>query len=70
MEQQELRDEVRTRLRSVLTSTHEKVFSAGGDLAGFSADVPLIRKFFATDRFPREAYDALAASGFHAPHVP
>jgi enoyl-CoA hydratase len=37
----------------VLTSTHEKVFSAGGDLAGFSADVPLIRKFFATDRFPR-----------------
>jgi len=37
----------------VLTSTHEKVFSAGGDLAGFSADVPLISKFFATDRFPR-----------------
>jgi enoyl-CoA hydratase/carnithine racemase len=37
----------------VLTSTHEKVFSAGGDLAGFSADVPLIAKFFATDRFPR-----------------
>jgi enoyl-CoA hydratase len=37
----------------VLTSTHEKVFSAGGDLAGFSADVPLIHKFFATDRFPR-----------------
>jgi enoyl-CoA hydratase/carnithine racemase len=37
----------------VLTSTHEKVFSAGGDLAGFSADAPLIRKYFATDRFPR-----------------
>jgi enoyl-CoA hydratase len=37
----------------VLTSTHEKVFSAGGDLAGFSADVPLIHKYFATDRFPR-----------------
>jgi enoyl-CoA hydratase len=37
----------------VLTSTHEKVFSAGGDLAGFSADAPLIEKYFATDRFPR-----------------
>jgi enoyl-CoA hydratase/carnithine racemase len=43
-------DEVRA---VVLTSTHEKVFSAGGDLAGFSADVPLIQKHFATDRFPR-----------------
>ena len=37
----------------VLTSTHEKVFSAGGDLAGFAADAPLIHKYFATDRFPR-----------------
>src|SRR3954464_12431085 len=37
----------------VLTSSHEKVFSAGGDLAGFAADVPLVRKHFATDRFPR-----------------
>jgi enoyl-CoA hydratase len=37
----------------VLTSTHEKVFSAGGDLAGFAAQAPLIHKFFATDRFPR-----------------
>ena len=26
---------------------------AGGDLAGFAAQVPLIEKFFATDRFPR-----------------
>ena len=26
----------------VLTSTHEKVFSSGGNLAGFAADVPLI----------------------------
>ena len=25
----------------VLTSTHEKVFSSGGNLAGFAADVPL-----------------------------
>ena len=37
----------------VLTSTHEKVFSSGGDLAGFAADVPLVHKHFATDRFPR-----------------
>src|SRR3984957_2783747 len=37
----------------VLTSTHERVFSSGGNLAGFAADVPLVRKHFATDRFPR-----------------
>jgi enoyl-CoA hydratase len=37
----------------VITSTHDKVFSAGGDLAGFAAEQPLIEKFFATDRFPR-----------------
>jgi enoyl-CoA hydratase/carnithine racemase len=37
----------------VLGSTHEKVFSAGGDLSGFAADVPLVRKHWATDRFPR-----------------
>src|SRR4051812_1218247 len=36
----------------VLTSTHEKVFSSGGDLAGFGADVPLIDKHAATTRFP------------------
>jgi enoyl-CoA hydratase/carnithine racemase len=35
----------------VLTSTHDKVFSAGGNLAGFAADVPLVHKHFATDRF-------------------
>lgn len=37
----------------VLTSTHEKVFSAGGNLAGFAADVPLVTKYGAIDRFPR-----------------
>jgi enoyl-CoA hydratase/carnithine racemase len=36
----------------VLTSTHEKVFSAGANLAGFAADVPLVHKHFATERFP------------------
>ena len=38
---------------AVLTSTHEKVFSSGGNLAGFAADVPLVHKHFGTDRFPR-----------------
>jgi enoyl-CoA hydratase len=37
----------------VLTSTHEKVFSAGGDLGQFASDAPLIHKYFATDRFVR-----------------
>jgi enoyl-CoA hydratase len=37
----------------VLTSTHEKVFSSGGNLAGFAADVPLVHKHFGTDKFPR-----------------
>jgi enoyl-CoA hydratase/carnithine racemase len=36
----------------VLTSTHETTFSAGGNLAGFAADVPLVHKHFATERFP------------------
>src|SRR5215207_1915929 len=38
----------------VLTSTHEKVFSSGGNLAGFTADEPLIHKHFEVGaRFPR-----------------
>src|SRR3954471_23226435 len=37
----------------VLTSTHEKVFSAGGDLGQFAAEAPLVHKHFGTDRFPR-----------------
>src|SRR3954466_15226658 len=37
----------------VLTSTHETVFSSGGDLGGFAADQPLVLKHLATDRFPR-----------------
>ena len=36
----------------VLTSTHEKVFSSGGNLAGFAAGVPLVHKHFGTNRFP------------------
>jgi enoyl-CoA hydratase/carnithine racemase len=37
----------------VLTSSHETVFSSGGDLAGFAAEVPLAHKHAAIDRFPR-----------------
>jgi enoyl-CoA hydratase/carnithine racemase len=37
----------------VLTSTHETTFSAGGNLAGFAAEVPLAHKHAAIARFPR-----------------
>ncbi len=37
----------------VITSTHEKVFSSGGNLSGFAADVSLIHKHFGTELFPR-----------------
>jgi enoyl-CoA hydratase/carnithine racemase len=36
----------------VLTSTHEKVFSSGANLAGFAADVPLVHKHVGSGRFP------------------
>jgi enoyl-CoA hydratase/carnithine racemase len=35
----------------VLASTHEKVFSAGGNLAAFGADAPVAHKHFATSAF-------------------
>ena len=37
----------------VLTSSHEKVFSAGGNLSGFAKDMPLVRKHFGAERFVR-----------------
>ena len=37
----------------VLTSTHHSVFSSGGNLGGFAAEVPLVHKHFATALFPR-----------------
>src|SRR3954469_21929706 len=46
----------------VLASTHEKVFSAGGNLAGFAADVPLVHKHRAIDRFP-QVFRALGELG-------
>lgn len=35
----------------VLTSSHDRIFSAGGNLVGFNAELPLIEKHFGTDRF-------------------
>jgi enoyl-CoA hydratase len=37
----------------VLASTHPRVFSAGGDLAAFGDEQPLVAKHLGTDRFPR-----------------
>src|SRR3984885_3992095 len=37
----------------VLTSTHERIFSAGANLGGFAADVPLAHKHLGAERFPR-----------------
>jgi enoyl-CoA hydratase len=46
----------------VLTSTHETVFSSGGNLAGFSADVALVHKHLANEAFP-EAFRRLGELG-------
>jgi enoyl-CoA hydratase/carnithine racemase len=35
----------------VLASSHEKVFSSGGNLAGFAGDVPLVHRHFGTEKF-------------------
>ena len=37
----------------VLASAHEKVFSSGANLAGFQADVPLVRKHFGSAELMR-----------------
>jgi enoyl-CoA hydratase len=37
----------------VLISTHDRIFSAGANLGGFAAEVPIVHKHFATERFPR-----------------
>ena len=49
---EEARDDAAVRC-VVLTSSHEKVFSAGGNLDGFAADVPPVLKHFGTELFPR-----------------
>ncbi len=38
---------------AVLTSSHERVFSAGGDLKAFAGQTPTIEKYAGLDRFPR-----------------
>jgi enoyl-CoA hydratase len=37
----------------VLASTHPRVFSSGGDLAGFAAEMALVHRHAANGRFPR-----------------
>src|SRR5438094_10032381 len=37
----------------VLASSHEKVFSSGGNVAQFAADTPLVHRHVATERFVR-----------------
>jgi enoyl-CoA hydratase/carnithine racemase len=46
----------------VLRSTDPTIFSAGGDLAGFAADAPLVAKHRETDRFPR-LFELIGALG-------
>jgi enoyl-CoA hydratase/carnithine racemase len=46
----------------VLTSTHETVFSSGGNLAGFAAETGLVGKHIANERFP-EAFRLLGELG-------
>lgn len=37
----------------VLTSSHHRIFSAGGDLKAFASDTPTVVKYAGLDRFPR-----------------
>jgi enoyl-CoA hydratase/carnithine racemase len=46
----------------VLTSSHERVFSAGGDLKAFASDRATIDKYAGLDRFPR-LYGSIGAMG-------
>ncbi|GAA3522484.1 hypothetical protein GCM10022222_00330 [Amycolatopsis ultiminotia] len=46
----------------VLGSSHDKVFSAGGDLKAFAGDAPTIAKYQGLDRFPR-LYQAIGGLG-------
>src|SRR5205814_5429793 len=46
----------------VLASSHEKVFSSGANLGGFSADVPLVAKHEGSERFV-ELFKLLGALG-------
>jgi len=46
----------------VLASSHEKIFSAGGDLKAFASETPTIVKYAGLDRFPR-LYQLIAGLG-------
>lgn len=46
----------------VLGSTHDRVFSAGGDLKAFASDVSTIDKYAGLDRFPR-LYETIGGLG-------
>src|SRR5699024_5532158 len=46
----------------VLGSSHERVFSAGGDLKAFASDTPTIEKYSGLDRFPR-LYETIGGLG-------
>ena len=46
----------------VLASTHETTFSSGGNLSGFAADVPLVHKHAAIERFP-ELFETIGTLG-------
>lgn len=37
----------------VLTSSHDRIFSAGGDLKAFVGEIPTVAKYAGLDRFPR-----------------
>jgi enoyl-CoA hydratase len=47
---------------AVLTSSHDKVFSSGGNLAGFTAERPIVHKYQGMDRFPR-LFDLIGGLG-------
>jgi enoyl-CoA hydratase/carnithine racemase len=46
----------------VLTSSHDKVFSAGGDLKAFASDTSTVQKYAGLNRFPR-AYSLIGGLG-------
>jgi enoyl-CoA hydratase/carnithine racemase len=46
----------------VFGSSHERIFSAGGDLKAFAADAPTITKYAGLDRFP-SLYKAIGGLG-------
>lgn len=46
----------------VIGSSHERVFSAGGDLKAFASDAPTIAKYAGLDRFPR-LYELIGGMG-------